>query len=81
MSHAIRFHHTGGPEVLRWEEADVPPPAAGELRLRQHAVGLNYIDTYHRSGLYAVPKLPSGIGLEGGCGRGGGRGRHRFCRR
>lgn len=65
MSHAIRFHQTGGPEVLRWEEVEVPPPAAGELRLRQHAVGLNYIDTYHRSGLYAVPKLPSGIGLEG----------------
>ena len=65
MPHAIRFHQTGGPEVLRWEEVEVPPPAAGELRLRQHAVGLNYIDTYHRSGLYPVPKLPSGIGLEG----------------
>lgn len=65
MSHAIRFHQTGGPEVLRWEPVDVPPPAAGELRLRQQAVGLNYIDTYHRSGLYPVPKLPSGIGLEG----------------
>lgn len=65
MSNAIRFHQTGGPEVLRWEALDVPPPAAGELRLRQHAVGLNYIDTYHRSGLYPVPKLPSGIGLEG----------------
>lgn len=65
MSHAIRFHHTGGPEVLRWEEVEVPPPAVGELRLRQHAVGLNYIDTYHRSGLYPLPKLPSGIGLEG----------------
>lgn len=66
MSHAIRFHQTGGPEVLRWEEVEVPPPAAGELRLRQHAVGLNYIDTYHRSGLYPVAGgLPSGIGLEG----------------
>jgi NADPH:quinone reductase len=65
MSHAIRFHQTGGPEVLRWEPVVVPPPAAGELRLRQQAVGLNYIDTYHRSGLYPVPKLPSGIGLEG----------------
>lgn len=65
MSHAIRFHQTGGPEVLRWEEVEVPPPAAGELRLRQHAVGLNYIDTYHRGGLYPVPSLPSGIGLEG----------------
>ncbi|MCZ4304237.1 quinone oxidoreductase [Zoogloeaceae bacterium G21618-S1] len=64
MSHAIRFHETGGPEVLRWEAVDVPPPAAGEVTLRQHAVGLNFIDTYHRSGLYPVP-LPSGIGLEG----------------
>lgn len=65
MSHAIRFHHTGGPEVLRWEAVELAPPAAGELRLRQHAVGLNYIDTYHRSGLYPQPKLPSGLGLEG----------------
>ncbi|HPR07937.1 MAG TPA: quinone oxidoreductase [Denitromonas sp.] len=64
MSHAIRFHETGGPEVLRWEAVDVPAPAAGEVTLRQHAVGLNFIDTYHRSGLYPVP-LPSGIGLEG----------------
>ncbi|KAA3654523.1 MAG: quinone oxidoreductase [Proteobacteria bacterium] len=63
MNHAIRFHETGGPEVLRWETVDVPPPAAGEVTLRHHAVGLNYIDTYHRSGLYPVP-LPSGIGLE-----------------
>ncbi len=64
MSHAIRFHETGGPEVLRWEAVDVPAPSAGEVTLRQHAVGLNFIDTYHRSGLYPVP-LPSGIGLEG----------------
>src|SRR5690606_4470466 len=65
MSHAIRIHETGGPEVLRWEEVEVPPPGPGELRLRQHAVGLNYIDTYHRGGLYPVPSLPSGLGLEG----------------
>ncbi len=64
MPHAIRFHRTGGPEVLQWETVDVPPPAAGEVRVRHHAVGLNYIDTYHRSGLYPV-SLPSGIGLEG----------------
>ncbi len=64
MGKAIRFHETGGPEVLRVEQLDVPPPAAGEVRIRHHAVGLNYIDTYHRSGLYPVP-LPSGIGLEG----------------
>jgi NADPH2:quinone reductase len=63
MSRLIRFERTGGPEVLQWVEADLAPPAAGEAQLRHHAVGLNYIDTYHRSGLYPVP-LPSGIGLE-----------------
>ncbi|TAH50119.1 MAG: quinone oxidoreductase [Betaproteobacteria bacterium] len=64
MPHAIRFHRTGGPEVLQWESVDVPPPGAGEARVRHHAVGLNYIDTYHRGGLYPVP-LPSGLGQEG----------------
>ncbi|HLO64576.1 MAG TPA: quinone oxidoreductase [Azonexus sp.] len=64
MPHAIRIHHTGGPEVLAWEEVDLPAPAPGEVTVRHHAVGLNYIDTYHRTGLYPVP-LPSGIGLEG----------------
>jgi len=64
MSHAIRIHRTGGPEVLSWEEVDVPPPAAGEATVRHAAVGLNFIDTYHRTGLYPLP-LPSGIGLEG----------------
>jgi NADPH:quinone reductase len=64
MTKAIRFSLTGGPEVLKLETVDVPPPGAGEVRMRQTAIGLNYIDTYHRSGLYAVP-LPSGIGLEG----------------
>ena len=63
MSRLIRFERTGGPEVLQWVEAEVPAPAAGEARIRHLAVGLNYIDTYHRSGLYPVP-LPSGIGLE-----------------
>lgn len=63
MPFAIRFHQTGGPEVLRWEEVEVGAPAAGEARVRHAAVGLNYIDTYHRSGLYPLP-LPSGIGLE-----------------
>jgi NADPH2:quinone reductase len=61
--HAIRIHETGGPEVLRWEEVEVGEPAAGDVLLRQTAVGLNYIDTYHRSGLYPVP-LPGGLGLE-----------------
>ncbi len=64
MPHAIRFHETGGPEVLRWEDVAVPPPAAAEATVRHHAVGLNFIDIYHRSGLYPAP-LPSGIGLEG----------------
>ncbi|MCB1959952.1 MAG: quinone oxidoreductase [Rhodocyclaceae bacterium] len=64
MPHAIQFDVTGGPEVLRWAPVDVPPPAVGEVTLAQRAVGLNYIDTYHRSGLYPVP-LPSGLGLEG----------------
>jgi NADPH:quinone reductase len=61
--HAIRIHETGGPDVLRWEEVEVGEPAAGQVRLRQTAVGLNFIDTYHRTGLYPVP-LPSGLGLE-----------------
>lgn len=64
MTHAIRIHQTGGPEVLTWEVLDVAAPAAGEARVRHHAVGLNFIDTYHRTGLYPLP-LPAGIGLEG----------------
>ena len=64
MTQAIRFHQTGGPEVMRLESIDLSPPGPGEARVRHHAIGLNYIDTYHRSGLYPVP-LPSGIGLEG----------------
>ena len=64
MAHAIRFHETGGPEVLKWEKVPVGEPGPGQIRVRNAAVGLNYIDTYHRSGLYKVP-LPSGIGLEG----------------
>jgi NADPH2:quinone reductase len=63
MAHAIRFHKTGGPEVLQWEDVNVPQPGPGEALIRHKAVGLNYIDTYHRTGLYPVP-LPSGIGLE-----------------
>jgi NADPH:quinone reductase len=64
MSSAIRFYETGGPEVLRWETVELAPPAVGEAQVRHRAVGLNFIDTYHRSGLYPVT-LPSGIGLEG----------------
>lgn len=63
-THAIRFAKTGGPEVLNWEELEVGEPGPGQVLLRQTAVGLNYIDTYHRSGLYKVD-LPSGLGTEG----------------
>ena len=64
MPNAIRFHQAGGPEVLKWESVTVGEPGSGEARVRHTAVGLNYIDTYHRSGLYKLP-LPSGLGLEG----------------
>jgi NADPH2:quinone reductase len=63
MPHAIRIHATGGPEVLTYEPVAVGDPGVGEARVRQTAIGVNYIDTYHRTGLYKVP-LPSGIGLE-----------------
>src|ERR1700730_17913046 len=64
MTHAIRFHKTGGPEVLVWEELTLGKPGAGEARIRQTADGLNFVDTYYRSGLYPV-QLPSGLGSEG----------------
>jgi len=60
---AIRFDNVGGPEVMRLVDVDLPPPGAGELRLKQAAIAINFIDTYHRSGLYPM-KLPSGLGLE-----------------
>ena len=60
---AIRFHQTGGSEVLKLDNIDLPPPALGEARVRHTAIGVNFIDTYHRSGLYPVP-LPSGLGKE-----------------
>src|SRR5512146_2619002 len=63
MPHAIRFDEAGGPEVLRWESVDVGEPGRGEVRIRHQAVGLNFADTYFRSGLYPVP-LPSGLGVE-----------------
>lgn len=64
MVHAIRIHEPGGPEVMRWEEVTVGEPGPTEVRVRQTAVGLNYIDTYHRSGVYKLP-LPAIIGSEG----------------
>ena len=63
MAKAIRFHKTGGPEVLQLEEVSVGEPAEGQVRLRQTAIGVNFIDTYHRTGLYPMP-LPSGLGSE-----------------
>lgn len=63
MTHAIRIHQTGGPEVMKWEEITVAAPGPAEVQIHHKAVGLNYIDTYHRSGLYPLP-MPSGIGLE-----------------
>ncbi|HJV07357.1 MAG TPA: quinone oxidoreductase [Chromobacteriaceae bacterium] len=63
MSHAIRFHQTGGPEVLSYEAVSVGEPGPGEVRLRHTAIGINFIDTYQRGGLYPVA-LPSGLGQE-----------------
>jgi len=60
---AIRFDHPGGPEVLSLEEIELPPPAPGQVRVKHTAIGMNFIDTYHRSGLYKLP-LPSGLGSE-----------------
>ncbi|MBS3755265.1 MAG: quinone oxidoreductase [Desulfobacterales bacterium] len=65
MPKAIRIHETGGPEVMRWEEYDPGNPGPGEVRLRHEAVGLNFIDVYHRNGLYPLPALPAVIGMEG----------------
>lgn len=65
MSKAIRIFETGGPDVLLWRDVDVAAPGRGEVRLRQSAVGLNYIDVYHRGGLYPLAELPAVIGMEG----------------
>lgn len=64
MPYAIRIEQHGGPEVMKWEEVDVGDPGSGEVRVRNKAIGLNYIDTYHRSGLYPMP-MPLIIGSEG----------------
>jgi NADPH2:quinone reductase len=63
MPHAIRIHKTGGPEVLTWESFDVGAPGKGEVRVRHTAIGVNFIDTYQRSGHYPLT-LPSGLGTE-----------------
>ncbi|WP_068278583.1 quinone oxidoreductase family protein [Aldersonia kunmingensis] len=63
MAQAVRFYETGGPDVLRWEDVEVGDPGLGEVRVRHEAVGLNFADTYFRTGLYPAP-LPAGMGVE-----------------
>ncbi|HVJ00738.1 MAG TPA: quinone oxidoreductase [Sphingomonas sp.] len=63
MARIAQITRTGGPEVIEWVDRDLPPPGPGEVRMRTTAAGLNFIDTYYRSGLYTVP-LPSGLGME-----------------
>ncbi len=65
MAKAIKLYQNGGPEVLKWEDHDPGPPGPGEARIRHHAVGLNFIDVYHRTGLYPLPALPAIPGMEG----------------
>lgn len=65
MSHSIRVHAHGGPEVMKWEEIAVGAPGPGQVKIRHHAVGLNYLDVYHRTGLYKVDALPFTPGSEG----------------
>jgi NADPH2:quinone reductase len=64
MEQAVVVEHTGGPEVLSLREHELPPPGPGEVRVRHTAIGVNFLDTYHRSGLYPLPSLPHGIGTE-----------------
>ncbi len=64
MSKAVRIHAPGGPENLRYDDVEVGDPGPGEIRIRQTAIGLNYIDVYHRTGLYPLGDLPHAIGLE-----------------
>jgi NADPH2:quinone reductase len=64
VPYAARIHENGGPEVLRWEQVEVAEPGPGQVLVRNRAVGLNFIDTYHRSGLYPLP-LPATLGMEG----------------
>ncbi len=65
MTNAIRIHQHGGPEVMKWEAIEVAAPGPGQVKVRQHAVGVNYIDTYHRTGLYKLAAMPAVLGMEG----------------
>ena len=65
MGKAIRIHITGSPEVLQWEDVEINRPGTGEVHLRHEAIGLNFIDVYHRTGLYPLPGLPAVLGMEG----------------
>ncbi|MEQ1611300.1 MAG: quinone oxidoreductase, partial [Hyphomicrobiaceae bacterium] len=65
MAQAIRVHEYGGPEVMKWEEVEVAAPGQGQIKVKHHAVGVNYIDTYHRTGLYKQPAMPFTLGMEG----------------
>mgnify|MGYP003349555797 CR=1 FL=1 len=62
-AHAMRVYEQGPPEAMQWEAIDIGTPGQGEVQVRHRAIGLNYIDTYHRSGLYPL-QFPSGLGLE-----------------
>ena len=64
MTKAVRVHQIGGPEALVYEAVDVPAPGQGEVRIKQHAVGLNFIDVYYRTGLYKAPSMPFVVGNE-----------------
>ena len=63
MIKAIRFEKTGGPDVLEYKDYDLPAPGPGQVRVKHTAIGVNFIDIYHRSGLYPLP-MPSGLGSE-----------------
>ena len=64
MAKAIRIRKPGGPEMMEWTDVEVGKPGPGEARIKLHAAGVNFIDVYHRTGLYPLP-LPAGIGQEG----------------
>jgi NADPH2:quinone reductase len=65
MTKAFRFYKTGGPEVMQWQEVDVPPPGNGQVRIRQTAVAVNFRDVLVRQGVHAASAMPSGLGIEG----------------